>query len=308
MDITQDGNASQDSLKDTAKKSAQKADDFADKAGEAELDEAHEVGEKIQQNPVYQVFVTIGLCIYGLVHLAIAFVALNIAWAGPASSTNASESGILKTLAQQPFGWAILLFCAVGLATLVVWQAIEAAVGNTHVSGKKRLRKRLGSVGRAITYAALVITCISALMGSSSSGEQKQESMVAMVLNLPLGQVLVGLVALGIIAVGISQIVKGVGRKFKEDLDGSVSDPVVTVGIAGYVTKGVAIGIVGLLFGWAAIQHNPEAAGGTNSALRSIVEQPFGPYLLTLVALGLVAFGVFCFFWAFNARHEKAND
>lgn len=289
---------------DSPRDTATKVSEFADDAGNFDIDEAHDVGRAVQQNPIYQTFVTVGLCVYGLVHIAIAYVALNIAFSGPASQTSASNSGVLNKVSNQPFGGVVLVVAAVGLAALVVWQLLEAAVGHTHVSGAKRLHRRLSSLGRAIVYIALTITTVSAIFGSAG-GEAKQESMVAKVLNLPAGPILVGAIAVGILAAAISQIVKGIRRSFTDDLDGSVATWTIVLGSVGYITKGVAISIVGLMFGFAAIQHNAQAAGDTNSALRTIVDQPFGPALLSAVALGLIAFGAFCFVWAFNAKHEK---
>jgi hypothetical protein len=49
---------------------------------------------------------------------------------------------------------------------------------------------------------------------------------------------------------------------------------------------------------WAAIAYDPDKASGLDGALRTVLDVPFGKILLTLVAIGLVAFGVFCFFRA----------
>lgn len=300
--------------KDAAGKAASEARDTADdvdraldKAGDADATEAHEAGRHVQQNPVYRGFVTVGLIAYGIVHLLIAWIAVQIAWGGQGSQQNASNTGALQNLASKPFGNVIVAVCAVGLFMLVLWQLIEAAIGHTHVEGKKRLVKRLASVGKAVTYAVIGVTATKVALGAGGGGgEQQQESLVGSVMQNPAGRVLIAVIGIAVIAVGVSQIVKGVRRSFTEDLDGGVSDAATALGVAGYCAKGVAVGVVGLLFLWSAIAFNPEAAGDTNSALRSIVEQPFGPWLLTLVAVGIACFGLFSFVWAFNAKHEKA--
>jgi hypothetical protein len=112
--------------------------------------------------------------------------------------------------------------------------------------------------------------------------------------------VVVGAVVAG---VGIAQIVRGVKSKFVEDLRGGVSGPVRTLGRVGYVAKGIALVIVGLLFGWAALSYNPQRAGGMDAALSTIRSQPFGPVLLIAMAAGFACFGLFCFAWAKNAKH-----
>jgi hypothetical protein len=109
-------------------------------------------------------------------------------------------------------------------------------------------------------------------------------------------------VALAVLAVGVSQIVRGAKKKFREDLRGA-SQTTTRLGVAGYVAKGVAFGIIGVLFGWAALASDADKAGGLDAALKAIRDQPFGSVLLTLMAAGILAFGLFCFSWARNARY-----
>lgn len=278
-----------------------------DDAGNTDLAAAHDAGEKIQQNPVYRAFVSVGLVAYGLVHLLIAWIAVQIAWGGQDSGQQASNTGALSELASKPFGGVALVVCAVGLYALVLWQLIEAAIGHTHVSGRKRLGRRLGSVAKAVTYAVIGFSATRVLLGAGGGGgEQQQESLTAQIMQAPGGRIAIALLGLVVVGVGIFQIVKGIRRSFYQDLDGQVPGAGKVLGVVGYIAKGIAVGVVGFLFTWAAWQHNPEAAGDTNSALRSIVQQPFGPFLLSMVAAGIAAFGLFCFVWARYAKHEKA--
>jgi hypothetical protein len=70
----------------------------------------------------------VGLVAYGVVHLLIGWLALQIAW-GASGSESADTSGALKTLADQPFGKILLWLVAVGLVALALWQASEAVWG-----------------------------------------------------------------------------------------------------------------------------------------------------------------------------------
>jgi hypothetical protein len=119
---------------------------------------------------------------------------------------------------------------------------------------------------------------------------------------VPLGRVLVVAVAAAILAVGITQIVRGVRQKFTEDLSGDRTRSTLALGTAGYVAKGVALGVVAGLFAWAAITYEPKKAGGLDAALHTVGSQPLGSVLLTVLAVGFAAFGLFCFVWARNAR------
>jgi hypothetical protein len=195
----------------------------------------------------------------------------------------------------------LLWVVAVGLFTLTLWQILEAAVGRSGRTGHQ-LRRRLTSVGRAAVYAALGTSAARIALGSKSSGDSEQ-ALSAQLMSVPFGRVLVAVVGLAVLAVGISEIRKGVLRKFTDDLAGGVRESTLRLGTVGYVAKGVAISIIGLLFGWAAYAFNPKKAGGMDSALSALRSQVFGEVLLTVMALGIAAFGVYCFQWARNAKY-----
>ena len=101
----------------------------------------------------------------------------------------------------------------------------------------------------------------------------------------------------------MAKIVNGIKHKFIRDLRSGVSRPVLTLGSVGYVAKGIALVIIGILFGWAALSYDPQQAGGMDAALGTIRSQPFGPVLLVAMAAGFACFGLFCFAWAKNAKH-----
>ena len=66
-------------------------------------------------------------------------------------------------------------------------------------------------------------------------------------------------------------------------------------GQLGFAARGVVYLMLGSFLIQAALRHNPEEAGGIGRALRELSNQPYGPWLLGIVALGLVAYGFFCF-------------
>jgi hypothetical protein len=77
------------------------------------------------------------------------------------------------------------------------------------------------------------------------------------------------------------------------------------LGQVGYTAKGIAYAIVGVLLVDAAITHDPSESRGLDAALRTLAEKPFGAVLLCLVALGFLAYGVFCFF---QSRYRKVGS
>lgn len=250
----------------------------------------------------YQVLIKVGLVSYGIVHVVLAWISARVALG---NGGDASTSGALQQLGKQPFGQALMWVMAVGLLTLVLWQVLEAVGGRPGADAKEQVKNRGRAVGKAVVYLLLAITAvrIAAGAGASSGSGEAEETLSARLMSVPFGRVLLVAVGLAVLAVGISQIVKGARKKFvTRDLAGGVSRGVVLLGTLGWIAKGVALSLVGVLFGWAAARHDPKKAGGMDAALSTLRDQPFGTVLLLAVALGFAAFGVYCLAWARNAK------
>jgi hypothetical protein len=244
-----------------------------------------------------------GLVAYGVVHLLIAWLAVQLAFGEKADS--ASNSGALSYLAEQPLGKVLVWLIAVGMLFLVVWRLLEFAFGFREESDDtKRWRKRATSLGKAVIYGAIGFSAVQTATGSGGGGGGT-DSTTAKLMDLPAGQWIVGAVGLAVIAYGGSLAYRGWTEKFREHLDaqgqsGKDGSAYVTLGKAGYIAKGIAIAIVGGLFGYAAVTHDPKKSGGLDQALQTVLEQPFGQALLVAIAIGIAAYGAFCFA---RARH-----
>lgn len=244
----------------------------------------------------------VGIIAYGVVHLVIGWIALQLAFGD--SSGEASATGALQQLAQQPMGSVLLWVVVVGMAAMSVWQVISAIRGTDTHDDRERFIHRAKSIGRAIVYLVLGSAAFRVVTRSpgATSGSGK-ESMTAALLAAPMGRVLVLAVALGILVVGGYHVHKGATSDFRNKV---VAPPRSTIllGRAGYLAKGVVLGIVAVLFGWAALTANADRAGGMDQALQTLREQPFGVWLLAVVGVGLMAYGVFCFAWARRPRRQ----
>ena len=248
----------------------------------------------------------VGLLAYGLVHLVIGWLALQLAFGDRAG--DASTSGAVRELAMQPYGQVLVWLVAIGMFLLVVWQGIEAAFGRRDEEGAKRVWKRLASAGKALVYGAVGVSALRVAIGSKSS-KGGTDSTTAKVMNLPGGQLLVGAVGLAIVGVGGYFVFIAWTDKLRKKLDakgkaGASGTAYLWLGRVGFTAKGIAFGIVGGLFVYAALTHEAKKSGGLDEALVKVLEQPYGPALLTAIALGFGCFGVFCFA---RARHLAGN-
>jgi uncharacterized protein DUF1206 len=250
--------------------------------------------QEVRTSQWYGVAITVGLIAYGVVYLLIAWIALQLAWGK--SSEEASQQGALQELAGKPFGGVLLWIVAIGLFALVIWRALDIVYGDLDLS------QTASSVGRAIVYLVLGVSAVKVALGSGGSSSAQQSTFSARMMGNGAGRVLIIAIGIGIVAIGVRQLHKAVTKKFTEDLVGGVSDTTILLGRIGYTAKGIAFVIVGILFAWAAIDYDPQKAGGLDTALRTIKDQPFGPVLLTVLALGLAAFALYAFIWSRNAR------
>ncbi len=257
---------------------------------------AAEKAEEVSDSAPVEALARLGLIAYGVVHLLIGWSALVIAWRH--SGRPADTSGALSTLAGQPFGRLLLALVATGLVALAVWQIGEAIWGYRDRTGMKRTRKQISSTGKAGFYAVLGYSAASVAIRGGASSSRAQQERTSGVLALPGGQTLVVLAGLVTIGVGVSSLRRGVTCSFRKELDSSSMSQaaratVTRLGQVGHIAKGIALGVVGAVLIYAAWTFDPKESRGLDGALRTIAERPFGQALLTAVALGLMAFGLF---------------
>jgi hypothetical protein len=127
--------------------------------------------------------------------------------------------------------------------------------------------------------------------------------MTARLMDRPLGVPMVMLAgALAIIA-GMAQVRHGWKGKFMrhmrlQEMSASERDAAWRAGRWGFTARGVVFAIIGGFLILAAIRHDPSKARGLEGALDTVAAQPLGQFLLALVALGLMGYGVYCVFAA----------
>jgi len=234
------------------------------------------------------------MVVYGAVHVLVAWLALQVAFGTDAEQTD--SKGALSELAKN--GAWLLWTVGIGLVFFALWQVILACVGYTYIGKKrKRISKRIGSLARAITAGAIALGAFKyATSGSSGNQTDQQQELTAQVLAWPGGQLIVGAVAIGVLVTAGVIAYKGFKKSFEKDLDMSRAPSwIEPVGRIGWIGKGFAYGVIGVLVGLAAITADPKQSGGMDKALHTLAAQPYGMFLLAAVAFGIAMFGVYCF-------------
>ncbi|MDT7648128.1 MAG: hypothetical protein QOC75_5128 [Pseudonocardiales bacterium] len=259
--------------------------------------DADSKAEQVGDSTSLEMVARAGLVAYGLVHLLIGWLAIKIAWSGPAGNS-ADASGAMATLAAQPFGKILLWLVAIGLVALALWQVSEAIWGHRYRHGVAQAREKFTSGAMALVYVALGVSAASVALGSRASSSQSEKHATSGVLAVPGGRVIVVAAGLFILGIGIAGLVRGVRKSFSEEIDTTSLSPatrnaVTRLGQVGYIAKGLALGVVGALLTYATLSFKQQDTQGLDGAMQAILAQPFGKFLLTAVALGFVAFGLF---------------
>ncbi len=287
-----------DKVDDVADAVVDRSDDIVAPAGSA--------AEKVQAHPVYRGLVTAGLISYGVVHLLLALLVVQVI---RGVGGDASEAGSIAMLAGVPFGFAALALVTAGMMALVVWQVLLALYGYGYLDGARLLRRKLASLGRAVVYLGLGVAAARVLWGAREDSNEATRSTSAALLSQWYGPLLVTIAGIMVVGVGLAMVKRGLTGSFaKHDLQSSVPWWAWWLGTVGWSMKGVTQVLVGALLLVASWRHDSREAGSLDLALKVIAAQPYGKVALVVVATGLAAFGVYCFPWAFNARHDASKD
>ena len=257
------------------------------------------VATQVEDHPALQAGARVGYVVIGVLHLLIAWIALQIAWF--ASGRSADQSGALQTVSANPAGrWALWLGVA-GFLALGLWQLASALAVRTRGQSARWGVKAKG-ISKAVLYLVLGWTCLSFARGQPASSKTQSADFTATLLQHNGGRALVAVIGAVIIGVGGYHVVKGWTRKFLQDLSEHPGTLATRAGVVGYIAKGIALVVLGVLFAAAAVQNSPNKATGLDGALRSMRQQAFGSWLLTVVALGIGAYGLYSFARARYAR------
>ena len=219
--------------------------------------------------------------------------------------------GVLVTIARQPFGRLLLGATALGLSGYVLWRLVQACLDPEHKGTDARgLLTRLGFAVSGLVYAGLAVLAARMALGAGGRGSHgTEQEWTALVLAQPFGVWLVCILGGIIIVVGLAHFYRAYTAHFMQEYaTGEMSARqqrwAKRLGQWGLAARGVTFGIIGGFLLYAGISADPSEARGLGGALVVVAQQPYGPWLLGVVALGLVAYGLFCLSQALYRRVE----
>jgi hypothetical protein len=211
------------------------------------------------------------------------------------------QGGALEAFASKPFGYVLLWIVTIGFAGLALWRLVQAAVARLNPTEAHRLM----AAGCAIGYAIAFVTTYWFVRDGRipASSDTTSRDLTATIMSYDGGQLIVVIAGLVIAAAGIYMVVQAFGLDFTRYLrmgwmSRRTQDTVVKLGRFGYAARGVIVFLIGAAVFDAGVTYDPARAKGLDGALGTVADEPFGPVLLILVALGLIAFGLLSFFEA----------
>lgn len=235
-----------------------------------------------------------GLAARGVLYVIIGILAIQVAFGS--SGRQADKTGALRALGKNPFGEVALWLLVIGFAGMMLWQISSAAFGAPGPDGDKATT-RLMAGARGVVYGVIGfgVAKYAVGLGAPASSDKESQDLTSSVMSHPGGKFLIIAVGAGFIAGGIWAAYEAARKKFMEQMKLTEGQhPVVEkLGQAGGIARGVVFGTVGVFLIVAAVRSQPKEAKGLDSALRSLARTPLGPWLLVVVAAGLVTYGAY---------------
>jgi hypothetical protein len=268
------------------------------------IGQARSHGRRATQDKRFEWLARAGLVARGAIYAIVGLLAIQVALGDGGKTTD--QQGALKTVAEQPFGKALLVLMAIGLAGYALWRLTRAALGHG-VECDDDAKARIDGVVSGVAYAGLCFTAVKLLAGSGGGGGGGADKTTGGVLGWPGGTWIVGIIGVIVVGVGLEQGYKGIKRKFCEsaktgEMSRHARRAYELVGLAGHLARMVVFGLIGAFLVKAALEFDPDKAVTLDGALAKVAHAPAGPVLLGIVAAGLMAFAAFSFM---DARYRR---
>ena len=265
-------------------------------------------------NSTAEFMARVGFAARGLIFFVMGILALLLAFGNGGKTTD--QQGAIATIGKQPECQVLLWLVLIGLVCYSLWGLIQVVVNPFNKENDtKGISARLGYLFGAISYSFLAIPTFSLLTGGSKpahAGKQaaQTQNYVAKILDMPFGQWMIVVVAITVISVGIFQVCKGFMPLFGCHLDLIKLNKyqlkwVKGFGRFGTISRGLVITLVGVFLIISAYTSNSNDAKGFDSALMSLIHQPYGRWLIGIIALGLTSLGIYALSIALFFRLKK---
>jgi hypothetical protein len=266
------------------------------RTGDVQSDAKNEV-KQAAANPALELLERLGYAVRGTLYVVMGFLALKIALATPGGKAT-DLSGSLIWLIGNPLGKVVLVVTIIGLAAYALWGLVRAVFDPLHRGrDAKGIMARLGFVTSAISYMAIALFALHILAGQGAASHDSTQKTVSTLLTNPLGGAITVVLGAVAMAIGVGQFIEAYRATFAQDLKAhemtqSERSIAISLGRFGMAARGVTFLVIGWFLIQAGLHHAPSKATGFGGAFLFLLAQPYGRWLLGVVALGFVALGL----------------
>ena len=242
-------------------------------------------------------FFRFGIAAKGLVYSLIGGLTLTSAWNLTQEATGQKQ--VIEFLQEQPFGNVLLVLIALGLFAYCAWRLYTSFTGDN--DGKKEIAESIGHVCSGLFYGALAVFSLSLIFTEGGGSNGSAKTYAETVMQNPGGRIAIGILGAIFIGVGMYQFLKGWQEKYLDALPSGAQDSMSnygmykTLGKVGYIARSVVYWVIAWFLLNAALSSDAQKVKGMEGVFEFIKELSLGGVLVLLLALGLLAHGLFMF-------------
>jgi hypothetical protein len=228
----------------------------------------------------------------------------------------ADEDRMVRVMMDVPGGAVMIWGIVAGLVGYTLWRVIETLAdpydfGHSWIGLTKRAGVGLSGLG----YGFLAFSAARMALdggGTDDESEERQQLLVAQVLEWPAGTWIVGGAGVILLIVALVQVALLVRRDYMVEIDRDALSPgmcnlVHGLAWSGYLARGVIMSVLGYFLIAAARRRDPEEVGDTDTAFDTIGGGMVGDTAFAIVALGTIAFGVYMYLAAVYYKFEHQS-
>jgi hypothetical protein len=258
-------------------------------------------GMSLAKREHMRLFARLGYAVHGALYAVVGLLAALAAFSHGGNGAVTDSKGALREVYAQPFGQILLVVAAISLAGYAVWRFVQATLDPEREARRDEHGgiKRVGWLISAVLHSGLVVYAVGLVTNEPMSNGDEAKGLSARVIAWqPWGPWIVGLVGALITGFAIYELHKAWKADFGHKLDmqrlgGSAKHWIVRLSQFGIAARALVFSVIGVFLMIAAVRTDPSQAKGFREALIAIRGWSYGSLIFGLVALGLVAYGLY---------------
>ena len=246
----------------------------------------------VDKSEKFRWLIRLGFAARGLVYALLGYMFLT----SRADQASEGPSGVFARIQEMPMGTPLLYVSALGLFGYALYRLSSPAFDiENYGSDKKGIGMRIGHAASGLAHLVLAYTAFKFAQGEQSPGGGQAQQMAGTILSIDLGAVVLGMVGIGFLIAAFAQAKKAWSADFMARISGGAPQFVEWLGRSGYAARTVVFTVIGWSLcksGWFSSESQVKSIGEAVSSLSD------NGFVFSLVALGLLLFGIFSMFLA----------